>query len=67
MSYSTPGGVANGSVAALMRPANTPPPVISMGGPSMAPDTLLYVLGPDCAGGARKHTPLDAGWFYQLP
>lgn len=67
MSYSTPGGVANGSVAALLRPLNTPEPVIQQGGPSMDPSLMLYVMGPEGAGGVRKHTPLDAGAFYQLP
>ena len=65
---STPGGAAaNGSTAALVRPASTPAPVITLGGPSMDPDTLEYVLSKDCAGGARNHTALDAGKYYDLP
>lgn len=62
---SLPGGsAANGSTAALVRPAGTPDPVISKGGPTMNPETLTYVLSKDCASGARKHTALDAGKYY---
>jgi len=61
MEQSLPGGpAANGTAAALIRPANTPAPVINLG-PAANTDHIAFATGKDGAAGARTNTVEDAG------
>ena len=61
MELSLPGGpYANGTAAALIRPADAPAPVINIR-PEANTTNIAFMTGRDGASGARPNTAEDAG------
>ena len=61
MELSLPGGpYANGTAAALIRPANTPDPVINIR-PEANTTNIAFATGRDGAAGANPNTAENAG------